>query len=265
MKKALLAIAMLGVTASSALAADRLTDRDVKALVARIEEGRDRFDDALDDDVKRSIHRDGTSEAKVSDYLNDFQENIDRLEERLKPNYAGSAEVATLLRQATSIDAAFRQRAPGMKGQSEWNRLATDLKALAAAYGTSFPVPDGAKIRRIGDGELAEAADDIARGASQLKKALDNELKKNPSVTKEMRQGITAEVDSLSKDAKALRSLVKDGEPSSAEADRLLSRAAKLQATISGRNLSAAAAAMNVLRPDIETVASAYGVQIGGT
>jgi hypothetical protein len=265
MKKALLAIAMLGLTAGSVLAADRLSDRDLKSLVARIEEGRDRFDDALDNDVKRSIHRDGTSEAKVSDYLNDFQENIDRLEERLKPDYAASAEAATLLRQATSIDAAFRQRAPGMKGQSEWNRLATDLRALAAAYGTSFPVPDGARIRRIGDGELADAADDIARGASQLKKALDNELKKDPSVTKEMRQGITAEADNLSKDAKALRSLVKDGEPSSAEADRLLARTAKLQATISGRNLSDAATAMSGLRPAIDTVASAYGVQFGGT
>ena len=265
MKKVLLAIAMLGVTASSLLAADRLTDRDVKALVARIEEGRDRFDDALDDDVKRSIHRDGSSEAKVSDYLNDFQENIDRLEERLKPDYAGSAEAATLLRQATSIDRAFSQRAPGMKGQSEWNRLTSDLKALAAAYGTTFPVPAGGSVRRIGDGELAEAADGIARGASELKKALDNELKKDPSVTKEMRQGITAEADSLAKDAKALRSLVKNGEPSSAEADRLLARAAKLRSTISGRNLIGSAAAMTGLRPQIETVANAYGVQAGGT
>ena len=40
MKRALLAIAMLGVGASSILAADRLTDRDIKALVARIEDGR---------------------------------------------------------------------------------------------------------------------------------------------------------------------------------------------------------------------------------
>jgi hypothetical protein len=43
---------MLVLTAlcwSPALAADRLTDRDVKALIGRIEQGRDRFDDALDD------------------------------------------------------------------------------------------------------------------------------------------------------------------------------------------------------------------------
>ena len=261
MKKALFVVALIGAIASPVLAADRLTDRDVKALVARIEEGRDRFDDALDDDVKRSIHRDGSSEAKVSDYLNDFQENIDRLEERLKPDYAGSAEAATLLRQATSIDAAFSQRAPGMKGQSEWNRLASDLKTLAVAYGTTFPLPDGAKIRRIGDGELAEAADNIARGASDLKKALDNELKNDPSVTKEMRRGITAEAEYLSKDAKALRSLVKDGDPSSAEADRLLVRAAKLRGLVTARNMSAAANVMNTVKPGIDTRSSGGAVR----
>ena len=38
------AVALL---AANAAAADRLTDRDVKALVSRIEDGRDRFDDAL--------------------------------------------------------------------------------------------------------------------------------------------------------------------------------------------------------------------------
>jgi hypothetical protein len=44
-------------TVSPALAADRLTDRDVKELVSRIEQGRDRFDDAVDGKLKRSIVR----------------------------------------------------------------------------------------------------------------------------------------------------------------------------------------------------------------
>jgi len=261
MNRALLAIALIGVTGSSVAPVDRLTDRDVKALVARIEEGRDRFDDELDEKMKRSIIRDGTTEAKVADFLNDFQEAIDRLEERLKPDYAGSAEVAALLRLGSRIEAAFRRQAPGMKGQSEWNRLASDLKVLAASYGASFPLQDNAAVRRVGDGELAEAADGIARGANQVKKSLDNELKKNPAISKESRQGMVAEADSLSKDAKTLRSRVKDGQPSSAEAERLLARAGKLQEIILPRKLPATSAAWNGLRSGLETVALAYGVR----
>jgi hypothetical protein len=52
---------------SPVFAADRLTDRDLKALVARIEEGRDRFDNALDDQLRRSILR-GPSGAHVGTF-----------------------------------------------------------------------------------------------------------------------------------------------------------------------------------------------------
>ena len=119
--------------------ADRLTDKDVKALVARIEQGRDRFDDALDGKFKESIVRGASGEVKIADFLNDFQESIDRLEERLKPDYAANAEAAVVLRHATAIRRVFDQQPAGIRGESQWNRLETDLKALAAAYGGSWP------------------------------------------------------------------------------------------------------------------------------
>src|SRR5215204_1080035 len=123
MKHALLAMATLASIAAPAAAQDQLSDRDVKALVSRIEEGRNQFDDALDDELKRKVLRGASGEVNVKDFLDDFQKNIDRLEERIKPDYAASAEVGTLLRQATAIETFFRQHAPGTKGESEWNRL----------------------------------------------------------------------------------------------------------------------------------------------
>ncbi|HEX7070075.1 MAG TPA: hypothetical protein VF190_04690, partial [Rhodothermales bacterium] len=236
---------MLGMLAlcwsSPVLAADRLTDRDVKALVARIEEGRDRFDDALDDRLKHSIVRGPSGEVDVDRFLNDFQEGIDRLEDRLEPDYAASAEAATLLRQATDIDGFFRRQPPGTRGESEWNRLVTDLKTLATAYGAEFPLVSGAPVRRIGDREVATTLEEIARGASRLKKSLDNELKKDSAVDREARQAIVDEADQLSKDAKSARERVKGSEPSSAEAERVLARATKLQAFIGSYRMPASA------------------------
>lgn len=252
-------IAAVYCAASPALAADRLTDRDVKALVARIEQGRDRFDNALDDELKRSIIRGASGEVRVSSFLDDFQENIDRLEERLKPDYAASSEAAALLRQASAIDAGFKRLPPGTRGVSEWNRLASDLKALAAAYGAEFPLPEGAAVRRIGDRELADTLNEIAGAASQLKKSIDNDLKKDPSVTKEARQAMVAEADALSKDAKALRGRVKDQQPSSAEAERLLARAAKVQEDIDSHKLPSSVGLWSGIRTGLQSVASAYG------
>lgn len=247
------------VSGSPALAADRLTDRDVKELVARIEQGRDRFDDALDGKLKDSVVRGASGEVRVDTFLDDFQENIDRLEERLKPDYAASAEAATLLRQATLIERFFKAQPPGTKGESEWNRLTTDLKTLAAAYGTEFPLPDGASVRRLGDREIAAGAEQIADAAGQLKSSLDADLKKDPSVSRETRDAILREVDQLAKDAKALRSRVKDGKPSSAEADQMLARAARIRTFIESHPTPTSPGAWAGIDGKLQTIGLAYG------
>ena len=139
MKHRLLLAVCLAISAVPAFAADRLTDRDVKSLVARVEDDRDKFDNALDDELKNKHPAGPAGEVDVKRFLNNFQESIDRLEESLKPGYAGSSEAGTLLRQGSALDRYFRAQPGGTKGESEWNRLASDLKLLAAVYGSRVP------------------------------------------------------------------------------------------------------------------------------
>jgi hypothetical protein len=262
MKHRTLIALCLAINAVSAFAADRMTDRDVKSLVARIEDDRDKFDNALDDELKNKILRDATGEVDVKRFLNNFQESIDRLEESLKPGYAGSSEAGALLKQGSALERYFRAQPGGTKGESEWNRLASDLKLLAAVYGNDFPVAEDATFRRIGDKELAESAKLLGTSAQQVKKALDSDLKTAPSVDSASRDSIVQEADQLSKDAKVLRDRVNDGKPSSAEADQLMTRAAKLQTFIQGHQLPASATAWSGARPQLETVAAAYRIPL---
>ena len=60
-----------------------------------------------------------------------------------------------------------------MKGRSEWDRQVTNLKRLAEAYGTTFPLPDGATVRRMNDKETAAAAEAVATAAERFKDDLD--------------------------------------------------------------------------------------------
>ena len=242
---------------SPVLAADRLTDRDVKSLVERIDQERDKFQDALDDKVKHSIVRGPGGEVDVEKYLHDFDDNIDKLKDRLKGDYSASAEAGTMLRQASTIDNYFRQQPPGMKGESEWNRLATDLKTLAAAYGADFPLPPDATVRRMGDGEVAKTAETIAESADQMKKALDSDLKLDTTIDQASRHEIVEEANQLSKDAKTLRGLVKDGKPSSAEAARLFDRASRIQTFFGGHPTRTASAIWKDISPKLSPLASA--------
>ncbi len=261
MTRAAFVIAVVIGLSSPVFAADRLTDRDVKALITRIEQGRDKFDDQLDGKLKDSVVRQASGEVNVRDVLNDFQESIDRVEERLKPEYAASAEVGTLLRRASGIEAFFRQQPAGTKGESEWNRLASDLKVLAAVYGADFPLSANATVRRIGDGELVSAVSQVAASSDQLKKSLDNDLKKDATISKEARQAAVAEADQLTKDAKTLRDRVKDTKPSSAEASKLLAQASKVQGFVDSHRVPASAATWKGAAGYVQVVANAYGTR----
>ena len=75
-------------------------------------------------------------------------------------------------------------------------------------------------MRRIGDGEVAETAEMLSKSASQLKKSLDADLKKSMTIDKAARAEIIQEADDWVKEAKALKSRVKDGKPSSGEAQQ---------------------------------------------
>jgi hypothetical protein len=195
----------------------------------------------------------------VRHFLKDFKENIEHLDDRMKPGYAASAEVGTLLRQASIVERYFREQAPGTRGQSEWNRLAASLKTLASAYGAAFPLQENAPVRRIGDKELAVAVEGVIKNVDKLKQTLNNDLKKDTTVTSAARQAATDSVEQFVDDAKALRDRVKDGRPSSAEADRVLSNATSLQTFISSHQVPASASLWTGVKPQLQAVASAYG------
>ena len=260
MKYRSLVAVCLFVGLASPVAADRLTDRDVKELVARVETGRDKFDNALDDKFKSTVLRGPDGEVDVKRFLNLFQASIDHLEESLKPGYAGSREAGTLLRQGSALDRYFRQQPGDTKGLSEWNSLAADLKTLASAYGADFPVAENATFRRIGDRELADSLKVVGESAQQVKKALDADLKKDATVDQGSRAAIVGEADQLSKDAKALRDRVNDGKPGSAEAEQLLARTAKLETFIHGHQVPTASTAWAEMAKSLETVTAAYHV-----
>jgi hypothetical protein len=133
---------------------------------------------------------------------------------------------------------------------------------LAAAYGSEFPIGENPTFRRLGDREVSQSAKALESSAQQLKKSLDLDLKKDPSVDKASREGIVDEADQLSKDAKTLRERVNDGKPSSAEADQVMARAGRLQTFIKGHQLPAAAGAWNGVASQLEIVAAAYRVPL---
>jgi len=254
------AVMIAALVAMPALFADRLPGKDVKALLERIHNERDRFEDQLDGKIKNSIIR-GEGEVHVGSFLDDLQENVDRLKSRFKYDYAASAEVTMVLRQGTDIQRFMSKQPPDLDGASEWNRLASSLGELAKIYATTFPLPEGQQARRLSDHEVENVASELAKSADLFKKDLESALKIDTTIAQPTKDAAVEEVNGLKEDAEKLASTVEDGRPASGEAKAVLDRAARIRgaAASSGRALSPEAqTAWGSVESGLQKVAAAF-------
>lgn len=248
------------VTAPAAqpIPGERLSDRDVKQIIASVDQTRDRFEDQLDGMLKSSTLRGPRGETNVGAYLDDLQENVERLKDRFKPEYSASKEVETILRQGTDINSYIKAQPGELKGASEWDRMAAELGRLAAAYGTGFPLPANAAVRRINDPEAAAAAEDVARAADKLKKELDRET----SLVKSARDAIKEELDALIQQAKTVKSRTSGARPATAEMRDLTITAGKVGRFVQENTVGPwMTAAWEALRAPLDKLQQAFGMR----
>jgi hypothetical protein len=149
---------------------------------------------------------------------------------------------------------------PNFKGNSEWNRLSSSLGELAAVYGATFPLDEGATVRRITDSEVSNAATQVAQVADRYKKSLDSAMKKDKSVPSSDRQAALREVEQLKKDAQTLASRVKDGKPASGEAGQVLQAAQRIQEGVARPLTPEVQGAFQAIFKPLETIAQGFGL-----
>ena len=228
------ALSLWSIPALAQSPPERLTDKQVKTLIDQVDEGRDKFEGNLDGKLKESTLRGPNGETKVDSALQDYQDNTKKLQDRFTSEYAASAEVATVLKQSNAIGT-FMQSSPSlMKGRTEWDRQTVNLKHLAEAYGTTFPIPDGATTRRTNDKETAGAAAAIADAADRFKDDIDNDK----SLPKSEREIAKKDVEELIKLADAVKDRTNDGKSATAELRQLVEQAATVQTFIGAHPMS---------------------------
>jgi hypothetical protein len=240
-----------------AQAPERLSDKDLKALVDQVDEGRDKFEGNLDGRFKASTVTGPNGEVKVAAALQDYQDNTQKLKDRFTPEYSAGAEAITVLRQSMAINTFMEGSASLMKGRGEWDRQVGNLKRLAKAYGTTFPLPDGATARRTNDKDTADAAEAVAAAAGRFK----NDLGKASTLPKPDREVARRDVDALIKLANAVRSRVSDGKPATGELRQLVEQTARVQTFVDAHPIPEAAANWHAVQASLGTVQQAFGLK----
>jgi hypothetical protein len=237
----------------------RSSDKEVKALVKDIEKAEKKFEKALDSKFKRSIVRGASGEVNVANYLEDLSDSIDNLEKRFTGSYAASAEAAEVLDRSSLMHGYIRNN-PSLKGANEWDGVATLLQQLAIVYGTEFPLPEGAVVRRIGDGELVDAANALKKFSGSF----DSVLKKATSKIADLKDPVKAGMDdlkSISSASKTLASRIKSGKPASAEARQLMEAVERVQTLVNMDGMpDSLAAEWQAGAAPVDTISQAFGL-----
>jgi hypothetical protein len=237
----------------------RPSDKDVQKLVKDIEQHQKKFERALDSKFKRSVLRGPAGEIDVDIYLDDLSVAMERLRKRFTGSYSASTEAQEVLSRADFMNAYMRDN-PSLKGANEWDVMASSLQQLAFAYGTTFPLPEAPEIRRIGDGELTDAATAIAKFSRDFDKVLSKSTRGMDEL-KEPVKGGRAELKTMSDAAKTLSSRIRSGKPASAEARQLMDSAQAVQALVDMEGMPVeVATAWEAGALPIRKISQAYGL-----
>jgi hypothetical protein len=250
------ALAFWSMPALAQAPPQRLSDKDVKNLIDQVDEGRDKFEGNLDNQFKHSTIRGPNGETNVSDVLQDYQDNTKKLQGRFADNYSAGAEVATVLKQAAGIHKYMQSTSSEMKGRSEWDREASSLNQLAEAYGATFPMAEGATVRRMNDKETADAAAAIASAADRFKDNLD----KASTVSKDEKNAAKKDVELLIKQAEAVKDRTSDGKPATAELRQLVEQVAKVQTFVGAHQIPTAMADWQTVQTSLVKLQQAFGL-----
>jgi len=231
-------------------------DRAVSDIIDGVQSSVSQFERGLDSDFKTATLRGEKTDVRVENFLEDFNEDIERLRARFKGAYSASADVAAVLHKATKVDKFVQSQPPSFKGRSDWDVAAAKLKELASAYETSFPTPGDASPRRINDAEIEQAAETISKEAKTFRKGLSGAFPKEDAAALATAQ---KSADSLSKAADTLKNRSRSDQPASGEAGVLAEALAATKISVAGRTLSEpATAAWGRIETAAKTVSQAF-------
>ncbi|HEX8189075.1 MAG TPA: YMGG-like glycine zipper-containing protein [Pyrinomonadaceae bacterium] len=119
-------------------AAYRISDRQLDAIIRRVETGADRFRASMGNSLDRSRYDGTRAEDNINQFIGDFEKATDQLRSRFDARNSAASDVENVLRQATYIDDFMTRQTLSMRAENDWTTLKGDLNQLASAYSVAW-------------------------------------------------------------------------------------------------------------------------------
>jgi hypothetical protein len=116
----------------------RLSDKDVKKLMAQLKKDTGRFRKSLDSSLDRSRLNGTNREDDINTIVKNYEDATERLYSRFKDNKSVGADVEAVLDGAAERDRFMARRLASEKAERDWAAVREDLRRLADAYNVSW-------------------------------------------------------------------------------------------------------------------------------
>ncbi len=240
----------------------RLNEKEMKALLERIERGADRFRNSLGKMLDASAIDDTGAEDNINHYVKEFESATDHLKHRFDDDQSAAGDVEEVLRRAARIDGFMGRRETNSRAQEDWAELRRNLDQLATSYNVSWNW-DGVSNRpfRLNDQQVKSLLGRIEQDADRFRKSLDNALDKTSFDGTKAEDNINDFVKEFEVATDHLKDRFSKKRSAASDAEEVLERAARIDGFMHNHSLTERAQNdWSQLRRSLDELATAYSV-----
>jgi DNA repair exonuclease SbcCD ATPase subunit len=240
----------------------RMSERELKSLLSRIDKSAERFRSSLDKSLDKSRFDGTKAEDDINKFVKDFVDATDRLKSRFNDKQSASASVEEVLRRAASIDSFMMRHRLTPRAQSDWQNLRNSLDDLARAYNVSWNWT-GLSNRpyRISDEQLEVLLARVETSADRFRKSLNDALDKTAFNKTKAEDDINEFVKEFEHATDHLKKRFNSKESAAADVEEILRRAARIDVFMRQHSLTLRAQEdWAELRRSLDDLAQAYNV-----
>lgn len=141
LKRTIVTAMVLLIGLSAAVAAQsvyRLSEKEMKDILSRIDKQAATFRDSLKSALDHSDIDDSKQEDRINDFVKGFEKATERLKHRYNDKNTASSDAEEVLRRAARIDSFMERHDLSTRAESDWAALRQSLDTLAQAYNVTW-------------------------------------------------------------------------------------------------------------------------------
>jgi hypothetical protein len=265
---ALIVLWTVGVNAQTQRQTDRIADRQVSAILQRLERSSNTFRGSLNLALVNARMDETRPENDINTFQPAFANAVDQFRDRFTHRQAAAADVQNILQKALPVHGFMSRNRLSLQVQNDWTAVRTELSALANAYSVSWewnqqtlPPVSSSRSSRLSDTELNQLIRRIETGGDRFRLSLTDAFDRSRYDRTTNEADMNVAMGDLKNATDQLRNRFDARQPVHEYVERVLARSAPIDTYLRNNRLTTRVQNdWTTLRGELNALAGAYNL-----